>query len=53
MLLSKISVCNSKKLTFIKEQEAEGLLSSLGIRTLLNKILLLGPPLFFKYKMND
>ena len=31
MLLSKCSVCNSKKLKFLKEQEAGGLLSSLGI----------------------
>ena len=29
MLLSKCSVCNSKKPKFIKEQEARGLLSNL------------------------
>ena len=29
MLLSKCSVCNSKKSKFIKEQEARGLLSNL------------------------
>ena len=33
MLLPKCSVCNSKKLKFLKEQEARGLLSTLGIRT--------------------
>ena len=32
MLLSKCAVCNSEKLKFIKEQEACGLLSSLGIK---------------------
>ena len=46
MLLSKCSVCNSKKSKFVKEQEARGLLSSLGIRTPLSKIPLLGPLLF-------
>ena len=34
MLLSKCAVCYSKKPKFIKEQEAIGLLSSLGIKTL-------------------
>ena len=43
MLLLKCVVCDSKKSKFIKEQEASGLLSSLGIKTLLNKIPLLGP----------
>ena len=46
MLLSKFAVSDSKKLIFIKEQEASGLLSSLGIKTPLNKIPLLGPLLF-------
>ena len=32
MLLSKCAVCDSKKSTFINEQEASGLLSSLGIK---------------------
>ena len=36
--LSKCVVCNSKKTKFIKEQEAGGLLSSLGIKTPLGKI---------------
>ena len=33
--LSKCAVCDTKKLRFIKEQEASGLLSSLGIKTTL------------------
>ena len=43
MLLSKCEVYDSKKSKFIKEQEASGLLSSLGIKTPLSKIPLLGP----------
>ena len=43
MLLSKCAVCDIKKSKFIKEQEASGLLSSLGIKTFSNKIPLLGP----------
>ena len=46
MLLSKSAVCDSKKSKFIKEQEASGLLSSLGIKTPLSKIPLVGPLLF-------
>ena len=46
MLLSKYDVCNSKKPRFIKEKEAKGLLSSLGLKTPLNKIPLLGDLLF-------
>ena len=45
-LLSKYAVCDSKKLKFIKQQEASGLLSSLRIKTLLSKIPLVGPLLF-------
>ena len=41
MMLSKCSVCNNKKSKFIKEQEARGLLSNLGIQTLLSQIPLL------------
>ena len=46
MLLSNCEVCNIKKTTFIKEQEASGLLRSLGIKASLNKILLIDPLLF-------
>ena len=37
IILSKCAICGSKKSKFIKEQEAKGLLSNLGRRTL-NKI---------------
>ena len=43
MLLSGCTVCDGKKSTFIKEQDASGLLSSLGIKTPLSKIPLVGP----------
>ena len=46
MLSSKCAVYDSKKSKFIKEQEASGLLSSLEIKTPLNKSPLLGPLLF-------
>ena len=46
MLLSKCTICGSKKSRFIKEQEASGLLSSLGIKTPLRKIQLLCNILF-------
>ena len=46
MILSKCATCGSKKSKFIKEQQAEGLLSNLCIRTPLNKIRLLGDILF-------
>ena len=46
MLLSKCAVCDSRKSEFIKEQETRGLLSSLGIKTSLSKIPLVGPLLF-------
>ena len=42
MILSKCATCGSKKSRFIKNQEAKGLLSNLGIRTPLNKVPLLG-----------
>ena len=38
MLSFKCVVCGSKKSKFMKEQEAQGLLSSLGIRTPLSNI---------------
>ena len=38
ILSSKCAVCGSKKSKFMKEQEAEGLLSNLGINTPLSKI---------------
>ena len=46
MLLSKCAMCDSKKSKFIKEQEASGLLISLGIKTPLSKIPLVSPLVF-------
>ena len=46
MILSKRAICGSKKLKFIKNQEAKGFLSSLGLKTPLSKIPLLGHVLF-------
>ena len=46
MLSSKSSISNSKKSRFIKNQEAKGLLSNLGIRTPLSKVPILGDILF-------
>ena len=46
MILSKCTICGSKKSKFIKEQQAKGLLSNLGIRTPLNKVPILGNILF-------
>ena len=38
IMQAKCSVCRIKKSGFVKEQEAEGLLSNLGIKTPLSKI---------------
>ena len=46
MFLSKCAVCDSKKSKFIKKQELGGLLSSLGMKTPLSKIPLVGSVLF-------
>ena len=41
IMQSKCPVCGIKKSRFVKEQEAKGLLSSLGVKTPLSKIPLL------------
>ena len=41
LMQSKCSDCKNKKSQFVKEQEAKGLLSNLGIRTPFSKIPLL------------
>ena len=41
LMQSKCSVCGTKKSKFVKEQDAKGLLSQLGIKTPLSKIPLL------------
>ena len=46
MILSKYAICGNKKSRFIKNQEAKGLLSNLGIRPLLSKVPILGNILF-------
>ena len=52
MILSKCAMCGCKKSRFIKNQEAKGLLSNLGLRTLLIKVPILGDT-FNIYKMSD
>ena len=46
IILSTCVICGCKKSKFIKEQQAKGLLSNLGLRTPLNKIPVLGDILF-------
>ena len=46
IMQSKCAACGIKKSKFVKEQEAKGLLSNLGIKSPLNKVLLLGDILF-------
>ena len=41
LIQSKCNVCKTKKSVFVKEQNTKGLLSNLGIKTPLSKILLL------------
>ena len=41
LMQSKCSDCKNKKSRFVKEQEAEGLLNNLGIKTPFSKIPLL------------
>ena len=47
MILSKCTICSNEKSGFIKNQEAKGLLSNLGLRTLLSKAPILGDILFW------
>ena len=46
MVLSKCAICRSKKSRFIKNQEAKGLLSNLGMKTTLSKVPILSDILF-------
>ena len=46
ILSSKHAICVAKKSRFMKKQETKGILSSLGLKTTLNKIPLLGDILF-------
>ena len=45
-ILSECAICGSKKSRFIKNQEAKGLSSNLGVRTTLSKVPILGDILF-------
>ena len=46
MILSKCTICGSKKSKFINKQEAKELLSKLGIKTPFSKLPILGDILF-------
>ena len=46
MVLSKCAIYGSKKSRFIKDQEAKGLLSNLGVRTPLSTVPILGDIFF-------
>ena len=46
MMLSKCSICGSKKSRLIKNQEAKRILRNLGVRTPLSKVPLLDDILF-------
>ena len=46
MVLSKCANCSSKKSRFVKNQEAKGLLSNLGVKTPLHKVPILDDILF-------
>ena len=46
MVLSKCTICGGKKSRLIKNQEAKGLLSNLGVRTPLSRVPILGDIFF-------
>ena len=50
-ILSERAIC-SKKSKFIKNQEAKGLLSNLGVRKPLSKVPILGEILFWMCMLN-
>ena len=50
---SKCAICCSKKSRFIKDQEAKGLLSNLGVRTPLRKVPISGDILFLECLLNS
>ena len=53
LMQSKCSVCDNKKSRFVKEQDAKGLLSNLGIRIPLTKIPLLNVLFFILCVKNE
>ena len=52
-ILSKYAVCGSKKSRFIKDQEAKGILSNLGVRTPSSKVPILGDILLWMCMLNS
>ena len=46
MVLSKCAICDSERSRFVKNQEAKGLVSNLGVRTPLSKEPISGDILF-------
>ena len=50
VILSKCAICGSKQSRFIKNKEAKGLLSNLGVRTPLSEVPILGDILSKIYK---
>ena len=53
LLLSKCAICDGKKSRFLKNQEAKGLLSNLGVRTPLVKYQYWVIFCFKLYQMNE
>ena len=54
MVLTKCTICSSKKSRFIENQEAKGLFSNFGIKKPLSKVPILGDILFRMHiKMNE
>ena len=51
MIQSNCTTCGNKKSRFIKEQQAVGILSNLGIKTPLSKVPLLN--ILFYYNLKD
>ena len=51
-ILSKYAICGSKKSRFIKDQEAKGILSNLGVRTPSSKVPILGDILLWMCMLN-
>ena len=50
MIQSNCAICGSKKSRFIKEQQAMGILSNLGIKTPLSKVPLLNILFYYNLK---
>ena len=51
-IISKCEICHNKKSRLIKNQEGKGILSNLGVRTPLNKVIILGDILFWIRMLN-